>query len=500
MSAGTERRRFGILLHPSALPGGHGIGDLGPEARRFVDWLAAAGAEVWQVLPLGPPGGRLRDVPYASWSALAGDPRLISLEDLTEHGLLDSSALPRRAPEGWVRFDGLAERKLDCLAGLPAALRGHAWAEDFARFSAEAEWAKETARFSVAKRRYAGAPWWRWPQPERDRRPDALRALEADPGYELELARQFVFERQWAELKAYAARRNVSVLGDLAIYVMHDSADVWAHREGWKIDSQGRLLAQSGCPPDVFSAEGQLWGGPVYDWPRMAEDDYRWWRRRMERAFAHVDLVRLDHFRAFAAYWEIPPDARSAAAGRWVPGPGRHLFERLEARLGPLALCVEDLGIIDDDVHALREAIGAPSMRILHYGFGEGPDNPHLPHNVPPDAIVYPGNHDNDTSHGWWARLSPEAKSHAQHYLGRHGDDIAWDLNRAALACPAKLAVIQMQDVLSLGSEARVNDPVTYARREGMDKNWRWRLRPGEATGAHAERLRFLASLYGRVR
>lgn len=496
-------RRLGVLLHPSALPGGHGIGDLGPAARQFVDWLAQAGASVWQILPLCPPGGRLQDVPYSSWSALAGNPQLISLDDLVDAGLVDPerrARLPR--PEGPSDPMGVDQQKQSILHDLPDRLRARdPWRDEFARFSATADWARQTARFVAARRRFGGKAWWRWPRAFRDRHAEALAELDADPALDRQLALQFVFEHQWAALRVYAKHRGVSLLGDVPFYVHADSVDVWAHREGWKISSDGATLyGKAGCPPDVFSPEGQFWGMPVFDWAAMEQDDFGWWAQRLARAFEHVDAVRLDHFRAFVAHWEIPERSTKPADGRWVAGPGRTFFATMHRRLGPQNYCVEDLGAIDDDVRALRDGLLAPSMRILHYGFGGEPDDEHLPHNVPHNAVVYPGNHDNDTTVGWWSGLDPRVKTHAQHYLGRHGNDIAWDLNRAALGCAANLAVIQMQDILSLGSEARTNDPMSYVHRSGMDRNWRWRLRDDELGAESARRLRFLANLYGRVR
>ena len=311
------------------------------------------------------------------------------------------------------------------------------------------------------------------------------------------VALQFLFERQWAALRAHARARGVLILGDLAIYVLHDSVDVWAHRQGFRLDPGGALLAMNGAPPDEFSAEGQLWHGPLYDWGAMARDNFAWWRARLARALTHADVVRVDHFRALSAAWEIPVDARSACEGHWRRGPGLAFFEALQRHLGPLPLCVEDLGAIDEDVVALREATGFPGVRVLHYAFGAGADNPHLPHNHPLNAIACPANHDNDTCVGWWRALPQAAREHAQRYLGRNGDDIAWDLVRASLASVARTAVVQMQDVLALDGSARMNEPASYARPVETWRNWRWRMLPGAAEGATA-RLRELNRLYGR--
>lgn len=501
LSALWNGRRFGVLLHISSLPGGHGIGDAGPKARRFVDWLAASGARLWQVLPLCPPGGPRYDVPYASQASLSAHPQLISLDDLVTDGLLEPEDLPHGYDEGWVSDAAVRSSKAAPLArAADRLLDGHPLREAFDAF-ARAPWITEAGLFAVLHREHRGQPWWTWPPSLRRREPGAIEAARRRHHRALEqfAAQQFMFDRQWQALRAYARAHHIDLIGDVPIYVHPDAADVWNHQTGFRIDTEGRLEAVSGAPPDEFSADSQRWGGPLYDWPRMAEDNYGWWRRRLARAFNQADAVRLDHFRAFAAHWEIPARADSAKAGRWVPGPGLEFFDAVRADLGPRPFCVEDLGAIDDDVIALREALGFPGMRVLHYGFGGDAHNPHLPHNHPDNAIVYPANHDNNTTLGWWRGLSPEHRSHVQHYLGRHGDDIVWDLNRAALASAAHSAIIQMQDVLALGSEARMNDPTSYARPATTWTNWRWRLRPGQASLELAERLHFLAALYGRV-
>jgi 4-alpha-glucanotransferase len=497
-------RQTGVLLHVTSLPGRHGLGDVGPEARRFVDWLASAGVRLWQVLPLCPAGGPHQDIPYASWSALAGNPLLLSLDDLHADGLVEAGELEGGGlAEGWVepgralpwkreRLQRAADRLLDDPR--------HPLAGALATFRVRAPWATDTALFAALKAHHGGAPWWQWPAAIRGREHTAVREARhaLSRAIDREVALQFLFERQWAALRAFCHGRGVRILGDIPIYVLHDSADVWAHPEAFRIGKDGALLAMSGCPPDEFTADGQLWGGPLYDWEHMAVDDFPWWRARIARALEHADVVRIDHFRALAEHWEIPAGARSAAEGRWAAGPGLRFFHALRRHLGPLPLCVEDLGAIDDKVIALREATGFPGMRILHYAFGGGADNPHLPHNHPANCIAYPGNHDNDTTVGWWRTLSPGARSHAQHYLGRHGDDIAWDLNRAALASAAHTAVIQMQDLLALDGGSRMNAPASYAQPPGTWRNWRWRLRPGEASPFVAERFRSLNVLYGR--
>lgn len=489
-----------MLLHPSSLPGPHGMGDVGPEARRFAEWLARAGVRLWQILPLAPPGDFLACNPYVSWSALAGNPQLVSLHDLREDGLLERGELdapgfpanridlgPVHAFKG-DRLGRAVERLLACGA---RPVR-----DAFDRFRAGAAWVEETALFAALRERHAGAPWWEWPEPLRRADPDALARARAELAGPIEraAAAQFLFERQWRALRSFCAGRGVRLLGDVAIYVEPGSCDVWMHQEQFQLGPDGRLRVVAGCPPDSFAAAGQYWGNPLYDWARMAQDGFAWWRARLSRALEHADCARVDHFRAFSAYWEIPAGA-SAVQGRWVPGPGLPFFEAL----GALPLCAEDLGTIDHPVRELLAATGLPGMRILQNAFGEGAHNPHLPHNHPRGCLAYPGNHDNDTALGWWRTLAPHARTHAQHYLGRHGDDIAWDLIRAALASPAAVAVVQLQDVLALGSEARMNDPASYALPREQWRNWQWRALPGAAGDFQAARLRQLCELYGRA-
>jgi 4-alpha-glucanotransferase len=500
-----RERQAGILLHPSSLPGRLGIGDLGAEARRFVDWLARAGARLWQVLPLCPPGDRFAINPYVSWSALAGNAQLLSLQELFESGLLD-----RRELDGPSSVEGVLDRgpvrefkaeRIRSAARRLLASPGHPLRGAQLAFRARAAWVEETALYAAVKTRHGGAPWWIWPEPLRRREPAAL----AEARFELEeeiaeaAAEQFLFDEQWHALRRHCRERGVRLLGDVPIYVSANSADVWLHQDLFQIGPDGSMDAVSGCPPDVFSARGQKWGHPLYRWDRMASDGYAWWRQRLARALEQVDFVRIDHFRAFAAYWEVPA-REDPAAGRWVPGPGLPFFEAMRAALGELPLCVEDLGFIDDGVHALREETGLPGMRIVQHGFGSGAANPHLPHNHVERCVVYPGNHDNPPLLGWWSELQPHERSHVQHYLGRHGDDIVWDMIRAALASVGSVAVVQAQDLLVLGNEARMNEPGSYARLPPAQwRNWLWRMKPGALGDWHAARFRQLCELYGRA-
>ena len=484
----SDARAAGILLHPTSLPGPYGIGEIGDAALAFVDWLDQAGCRLWQILPLVP-----GESPYATWASLAANPLLLDLRQLAADGLLDPAELrspPATSPD---RVDRAAVRAWRAPLLARAADRLVAGAPgDIAAFRDAAPWAAEAARFAAIKGLHAGLPWWEWPGPLRDREPGALAAVPDAP-VQGQLALQLLFERQWERVRARCRERRIEIVGDLPIYVSWDSADVWATPGAFRLDAAGHPLAVSGVPPDYFSKTGQLWGNPLYDWDAMAADGHAWWVARMRRLIEQVDRFRIDHFRGFAAFWEVPAGAADAREGRWVSGPGRALFDDLRAALGALPIIAEDLGVIDADVEALRDDLGFPGMRVLQFAFGEGADHPFLPHNHPPQSVVYTGTHDNDTTVGWW-RTAPEAvQSHVQRYLAVHGGDIAWDLIRAALRSTAETAIVPMQDLLSLGSDARMNVPGV------ADGNWGWRVRREALNDGVAGRMRDLCELYGRI-
>ncbi|MDC0745087.1 4-alpha-glucanotransferase [Polyangium mundeleinium] len=490
------RREAGILLHPTSLPGPYGMGDLGASARRFLDWLAQAGLGLWQVLPLNPTSN---NCPYVCWSAFAGNPLLVDLVRLHELGLLDASDLAHEfTPASLVDFDAVRafkEPRLDRAAERLLAHPEHPLRKPLAAFrEAEASWLEDAALFWLLSRKNGGKAWWDWEPALRDREPAALAKARAEFAKEIEreIAILFFFEHQWNELRAYAHGRGVRIVGDLPIYVDRNSVDVWAHRNLFHLDELGTPQTVSGVPPDYFSETGQLWGNPIYRWDRMAEDDFSWWRARLRRVLAHTDIARIDHFRAFAAYWEIPFGAPDARSGRWVKGPGLAFFQALE-RHGKMPLVAEDLGMIDEAVHELRRAAGLPGMRVLQFAFGGDADNTHLPHNHEPDNVVYPGTHDNDTTVGFWHAAAPHVRHHVQRYLRVSGQDIAWDFILAAFASTANTAIIPMQDVLSRGSEARMNNPATTR------DNWRFLLHGDVFRREMAMRLRELADLYGRL-
>ncbi|MDX1546109.1 MAG: 4-alpha-glucanotransferase [Rhodothermales bacterium] len=501
-------RSSGVLMHVTSLPSPFGIGDFGPQAYRFADWLAAAGQRVWQVLPLVPVG--YGDSPYSSPSTFAGNPLLISPEGLRDDGLLDDADLDARPdfPEAAVDFEAVRAFKYGLLTR--AFERFEAQAPEDARraFDAfrqeHAAWLGDYALFMALREHHGEAAWTDWPAPLVRRDPDALAAARREHA---EAARrhafwQYLFDHQWSALHAYCAERGLRILGDLPIYVAHDSADTWGNPELFFLDDHGRPSVVAGVPPDYFSETGQRWGNPIYRWSVMRERDFRWWTQRLRRALALFDVVRLDHFRGFAAYWEIPAEEETAVHGRWVEAPGEAFFEHLRQTLGGLPLLAEDLGTIDDAVRGLMRRFGLPGMAVLQFAFGGDVTSDYLPHNFRRRLVAYTGTHDNDTFAGWWARetgtqeaeAAARERAFARRYLALGDDDaVHWAAIRALAASVADVAIVPVQDVLGLGSEARMNTP-------GSDReNWAWRLRPGQLTDAHGERLRALTRLYGRA-
>lgn len=492
-------RTAGILLHPTSLPGPHGVGDLGGSAARFIDWLSEARQGLWQILPLGPPGAG--DSPYDARSSFAGNPLLIALSPLVEWGLLTADEVPPPLMSDPERADfaGATSVKLTALAR--AFERFEASGDGELRVAYEEFWERERAwladyaLYAALRTAHDGLPWYRWEPGLVRREPAALAEWRArlDREVRFHAFLQFVFDRQWTTLKHYANERGIRIVGDIPIYVSHDSADVWAHQDLFTLDEAGQPTMRAGVPPDYFSATGQLWGNPCYRWDVLAATGYRWWIDRFRRVRELVDLVRVDHFRGFAAGWQIPAGEQTAINGAWVPGPGLDFFRRLQSELGPVPIIVEDLGIITPDVHALREQLGYPGMRVLQFAFGSGSDNPYLPHNYEADTVVYTGTHDNDTTLGWFRSCPPHERDHALRYLGTDGHDIVWDLIRLAFMSVASIAVVPLQDVLELGSEARMNVPGTASG------NWRWRVREDALTRERAHRLASLTEIYGRV-
>ena len=480
-------RRAGILLRLTSLPGGGACGTLGPEAYRFVDFLAAAGQSVWQFLPVGPTHDD--GSPYQCLSLHAGNPSYISAELLVSAGWLEASLAELPATPA------IQQRLLNTAYQGFMQRASEADKRHFSEFvESNRQWLEDYALYAVLREAHHHASWIAWPAQLRDRDPMSLQSARQQYRDALELIRfeQFVFSQQWRSLKDYANRHGVSLFGDLPIFVAHDSADVWAQRDYFQLDETGRPTVVAGVPPDYFSATGQLWGNPHYRWERMQQEGFQWWVTRLKTQLQLFDLVRIDHFRGFEAYWEIPADHDTAMNGRWVPAPGDALFEVLRRHFDPLPVVAEDLGLITPEVEALRLRHSFPGMKILQFAFDGGPANPYLPHNHHHLAVVYTGTHDNDTSVGWYNSLSAEAQNHVAEYLHSAGEPMPWSLIRAALASVATLAMIPMQDVLELGSEHRMNIPGK------PDGNWRWRFNWDQVGVDLAARLSHLCVLYGR--
>ena len=492
------KRSSGILLHPTSLPGPFGIGDLGPHAHTFVEFLHEAGCGLWQMLPLGPTG--FDNSPYQSFSAFAGNPYLISPESLVAEGLLDEGELEAggRLPRESVDFSALIPWKQALLDAAFHRFRAGSSAlrESFEAFRArEGAWLEDYSLFMALKEVSGGKRWDDWDEPVRLRRREALD--EARRAHEERVQRQafgqFLFFRQWEALRRHASEKGIRLIGDVPIFVASDSADVWAHPELFHLDEAGKPTVVAGVPPDYFSKTGQLWGNPLYRWGAHAESDYAWWASRLRAALALVDWVRLDHFRGFSACWEVPAKSTTAEQGRWSPGPGTSFLGKMKERLGDLPLIAEDLGVITPEVLELRDAFGLPGMKVLQFAFS-GPDNPFLPHAIPRHSVVYTGTHDNDTSRGWFEAAPEAERDFCRRYLGSDGKEIAWDLIRAAWASSAGVAIAPMQDFLNLDSSARMNFP---GRPSG---SWGWRMPEGAAGPELASRLREINFLYQRTR
>ena len=502
-------RACGILLHPTSLPGPYGVGDMGHEAYRFVDFLADAGQSLWQVLPLGPTG--YGNSPYQCFSAFAGNTLLVSPDLLVEHGLLAPADLKdvARLEDARVEYGAAFELKERLLnrafenykTARPAAVR-----DNFDEFKERmASWLDDYALYRSLKREHNETAWTNW-EPELVRREEAaLESARARLFEEIEAVKfkQFLFFDQWTRLREYCHGREIQIIGDIPIFVAHDSADVWAHPRQFKLGEDGRPTVVAGVPPDYFSKTGQLWGNPLYDWERMKGDGFAWWVERVRATLSLVDIIRIDHFRGFAAFWEIPGGDETAERGRWVFAPGRELFAEIKSALGALPIIAEDLGFITPDVISLRDEFDFPGMRILQFAFSTDSTNKDLPHNYVRNTAVYTGTHDNDTAVGWF-RSEPGGSSvrsaekieyerqYCLDYLATDGIELNWDFIRALYASAGDTAVVPLQDVLGLSSEARMNTPAT------MSGNWAWRFREGALDEYLAARLRRLAELYGR--
>ncbi|MSQ95862.1 MAG: 4-alpha-glucanotransferase [Gemmataceae bacterium] len=488
-------RSAGILLHPTSLPGPFGIGDLGPAAYAWVDVLAQAKQTWWQILPLGPTG--YGDSPYQCFSAFAGNPYLVSPQYLVEDGLVDPADCTGPAfPPDRVDYGPVINFKNQLLARAWAQFqqgRGAALKPAFEKFVVdEASWLDDFALFMAVKDGHQGRSWQEWPA--RLRQADFLKQTRLDFAKSIGLHqfRQFLFFRQWQRVKSYANEHGIRIIGDIPIFVSGDSADVWANPHLFALDRERRPTAVAGVPPDYFSATGQLWGNPLYDWKALEKAGFAWWIARFRAALKTVDVVRLDHFRGFESYWEIPAGSDTAIGGRWVPAPGKKLLETLQKALGGLPIIAEDLGIITPAVDALRRGFDLPGMRILQFAFGDQPSNRYLPHNYDVNTVVYTGSHDNDTTWGWYRTTLEHERDHVRRYLARDGSDVAWDFLRLAWSSIAQYAIAPLQDILNLGSEARMNFP---GKPQG---NWAWRCQANQLNPWILDRLAEMTEMYGR--
>ncbi|MBC7875912.1 MAG: 4-alpha-glucanotransferase [Anaerolineales bacterium] len=500
----TFKRSSGILLHPTSLPSPYGIGDIGPQAYRFIDWLSSTGSKLWQVLPLGPTG--YGDSPYQCFSAFAGNPYLISPDDLIAEELLTQDDLLDKPDfhASHVDFGLLIPWKLDLLQkafsrfqSAPEHLR-----ESFDYFRADnASWLDDYTLFMALKESNGGGAWNGWPEALRKRRKSALKKAHNELAETIMRYAfyQFIFFRQWNKLRAYANERGIQIIGDIPIFVAYDSSDVWSHPELFFLDKEGNPTVVAGVPPDAFSTTGQLWGNPLYNWEVHKKDGYAWWLSRVHASLQTVDIIRFDHFRGFAGYYEIPADHKTAEFGHWVTGPGKDLFRAVDKFLGDglnihgtgLPIIAEDLGLVTPDVIELLAAFDLPGMKVLQFGFS-GPDNPFLPHNYVPNCVAYTGTHDNDTAHGWFKSAEQHEREFAMRYLSISGTDFAWDLIRAVWKSVAVFAITPMQDVLALGGEARMNFP------SKLGGNWEWRMNESDLREDLAAGLRDLNWLTNR--
>jgi 4-alpha-glucanotransferase len=496
----TQERISGVLLHVTSLPSRGGVGDFGPAAFAFVDFLVAAKQRLWQVLPLNPTG--YGSSPYSALSAFAGNPLLISLEFLARDGWIEWDRLNELPGEDGPADFGVAFARKQPLIEEAAAnfldRAGEDVRQRYQRFSQEnISWLTDYAMFNVLRRENAYASWHQWPEELALRNSEALTRLMNDKARELAIEQviQFFFSEQWGTLRAYCAERKVKLMGDVAIFVSYDSADVWTHPEIFELDDKRMPLRVSGVPPDYFSATGQRWGNPLYKWGLLQEHGFDWWVARIRRSFALYDSVRLDHFRGFEAYWSIAAEDETALHGQWVKAPGHALFGRLKEIFGELPFVAEDLGLITPEVDELREYFGMPGMRILQFGFADRGGHMYLPHRYVPNTVTYTGTHDNNTTLGWWRENATELeRTNVQTYLQRieHEGDIVWAMIKAAARSVANVCIFPLQDVLHLGSEARMNRP------GNGDGNWTWRYKPDALHPDFATQLSALMEMTDR--
>lgn len=491
-------RSSGILLHPTSLPGVLGSGDLGASCYHFVDWLVTAGQSIWQMLPVGPIG--LANSPYVSLSAFAGNPLLIDLQELVGRGWLDQKELNVTCDFPDTRVD-YSKVKLVRIAILEKAANNFMKSvdsEDYKQFKIyceiEKSWLDDYALFQALNNKFKGADWTSWDNGLIKRNKSALKKIGEELSEQIKFYKftQWCFTRQWSSLKKYANERGVKLVGDIPIFVAHHSTDVWVQPGAYFLDKKGLPIVVAGVPPDYFSGTGQRWGNPIYRWKKMKEDNYSWWIERFRRTFELFDVLRIDHFRGFESYWEILAEEESAIKGRWVKGPGIDLFKTAQRKLGKLPIIAEDLGLITPEVHALREKLDFPGMKVLQFAFSGGPDNNYLPHNYEQNCVVYTGTHDNDTTRGWYEKATEHERDFVRRYCKTDGKNIHWELIKLALQSTADMAIIPFQDVMGLGSEGRMNFPGT------RESNWEWRFTWDQVIPESANWLYELTAIYGR--
>ena len=495
-------RAAGILLHPTSFPGRYGIGDFGDAAYQFVDFLVASKQSLWQILPLGPTG--YGDSPYQSFSAFAGNPLLISPDRLVREGYLPETAVHTLPafPQHEVDFGPVINYKNLLLQQAHEHFLTNGTDPQQAAYQQfcrnNGTWLDDFALFMALKNHHVeheGGVWNTWPRDIALREPEAMAGWSETLSHEIDRHKflQFLFFQQWLSLKAYANERGIQIIGDIPIFVAFDSADVWANPELFYLDETGAPTVIAGVPPDYFSATGQRWGNPLYRWDRMADNGYAWWATRLQMCFTQADIVRIDHFRGFDAYWEIPASEPTAVVGQWVPGPGAKFFQAMRDQLGELPLIAEDLGVITPEVVALREEFDFPGMKILQFAFGGEQNSAFLPHTFDKNSVVYTGTHDNETVLGWYKNASDAERDHIRRYMQISGQNISWDMTRLAYASVSNTAVAMLQDLIGLGNEARMNFPGK------VGGYWRWRYLPHMLTQDIATRLRDMTELYGRV-
>ncbi len=493
-------RAAGILLHPTSFPGKFGIGDLGYEAYNFINFLEAAGQKLWQIFPLGPTG--YGDSPYQCFSAFAGNPILVSPEKLRDDGFLKDSDLeniPDHNPSH-IDYGNVINYKKSLLRTAYSSFKENhnGFKEKFDQFcETEKDWLEDFTLFMAAKDFHGGEVWSKWDKDLVIRKPEAIKKWKEKLSDDIIYHKfvQYQFYKQWSEIKNYANGKGIKIIGDMPIFIAYDSADLWAHKDIFSVDKEGNLETVAGVPPDYFSATGQLWGNPLYRWKKMEEDDFLWWRKRLSAILNFVDIIRIDHFRGFDAYWEIPGGAPTAENGKWIKAPGEKFFNTVKKYLGDIPILAEDLGVITKSVENLRDTFDFPGMKILQFAFGTDMERKFLPHNYVKNCVVYTGSHDNDTTRAYFEKEknnNNDIYEHAQKYMNYYGDDMCTQLIRTAYASAANIVIIPMQDLLNLGSDARMNFPGK------LGGNWTWRFKWDQVPDYLARQYKELAELFER--